>query len=232
MSDFNFFGRVSRIIIVGICLGSIKLVPTNSQTKLTKVCESTAILQKYLKDGGNPDARFKNTGGFESRNYPDNYPLLFCVSNEGAEILLKNGANPNVQFAGKTLLYRAYRIRNTSLIQLLLKHGANPNALTSYNDTSLLHQAVANGDVKMVKLLLKSSADVNIKNSRKATPLDVAIRRAQAETAEILMEKGGITNLESGSKRFRLLRKKINKLKIKRYRSRLRQIKQRKKSKF
>lgn len=228
MSDFNFFGRVSRIIIVGICLGSIKLVPTNNQTAPSKACNSTTILKKYLKEGGNPDARLKYNANFNNHKYPDNLPLLFCVSNEGAEILLRHDANPNVEFRGQTLLHKAFMFRNISLMQLLLKHGANPN-IQRYNGT-LLHEAAANGREEEVKLLLKNGVNVNVKNSRKATPLDVAVRRAQAETAEILMEKGGVTNLESGSKRFRLLRKKINKLKLKRYRSRLRQIQQRKKS--
>lgn len=234
MSDSGFYQAAAtwtwRFFVLGISLGTIKIIPVNNQMKLSKVCDSTTILRNYLKQDGNPDARLKNTGRFDSRNYPDNYPLLFCVSDEGAEILLKHGANPNIEFGSQTLLYKAYTSRNIVLMELLLKHGANPNHLTTYKLTSILHDAAARGKEEIVKLLLKNGADVNIKNRRKETPLDVAAKIYRVETVEILLVNGGVTNTELGSEKLSHLRKKLHKRKLKRYHRRLRKIRQQKQS--
>lgn len=228
MNDINFFGTTAkmllRIAILGVSLGTVKLMPVDNQIKLTQACKDNTLLQKYLKEGGDPNARLTNTHNSNSGKYPDNYPLLFCVSDEGAEILLKHGANPNLP------LKKAFNYKNINVMRLLLKYGANPN-LKLYNNNSLLHQAVSNGEKEIATLLLKNGADVNIKNRIQETPLDVAARRYQVEIAEILLEKGAVANRQSGSKSLSRLKQKVHKLKLRRYRLRLRQIKeQRKKS--
>ena len=217
-------------ILISSLLSSIKLIAIDNQMKVSHLCNSNIALQKYLKEGGNPDASLEKSG-FNSRIYHlNNYPLIFCVSNEGAEILLQHGANPNIEFNGQTPLQKAFVSKNFVLMELLLKHGANPDSKSKkYIGFNLLHQATASGNEEIVKLLLKNGANVNIKNNRKATPLDIAIQRHQTEIAEILIEKGAVANIYSDSKKLRSLRKKIHKLKLKRYHRRLRQIKQQRK---
>ena len=229
MSDLDFFGTTAkmmlRIAILGVSLGTVRLMPINNQVKVSQLCNSNTALQKYLKEGGNPDARLESTRFNSSTYYLNNYPLIFCVSDQGTEMLLKHGANPNIQVNGKTPLYNALISKNENKVKLLLKYDANPN-LKTFNKDSLLHRAVLNGEEEIVKILLKNGADVNIKNRGKETPLDVAVRRYQVEIAEILLEKGAVANRQSRSRRLRNLRKKIQKLKLKRYNTRLRQIKQ------
>lgn len=232
MSDFNFFSATTiwRFCILGIWLGTIKNeVPTTSTNRLNQVCKDTTLLHKYLKEGGNPDARLENNRTFSrSHSYHSQYPLLLCVSDEGAEILLKHGANPNVEAGGQTPLQKAFNSKNVKLMKLLLKYGANPNP-EPFNKTFLLHQAISNGEEEIAKILLKNGADVNVKNRIKETPLDVAARRYQVEIAEILIEKGAVANRQSGSRNLSRLRQQVHKLKLKRYRLRLKQIKQQRK---
>ncbi|MEM6752026.1 MAG: ankyrin repeat domain-containing protein [Cyanobacteria bacterium P01_C01_bin.38] len=235
MNNNNLFRVIAiwirRLCVLGIWITIIKNQIPNSTTKtLKKICRNTTLLKQYLEEDGNPDARFKNFKSFDSRNYSDTYPLLFCVSNEGVEILLKHGANPDIKFGSQTLLYKAYMSRNIILMELLLKHGANPNHLTTYKITSVLHDAAVRGKEEIVELLLKNGADVNIKNYRNETPLDVAAQQLRLDTVEILLENGGVTNTELGSQRLELVRKMLHERKLERYYKRLREIKQQQQS--
>ena len=222
---------IRRFCVLGIWITIVKnqapRIPTNT---LDQVCRDTSWLQKYLKEGGDPNARFKNIKSFNSYYYSDNYPLLFCVSNQGAEILLRHGANPDIEFRSRRLLYKAYMSRNISLMKLLFKHGANPNHLTTYYKiASLLHDAADNGREEIVKLLIENGADVNIKNHRKETPLDVAAQMYRIEIVEILVKICGVTNTELGSQKLELVRKMLHERKLERYYRRLRKIKQQQK---
>lgn len=55
----------------------------------------------------------------------------------------------------------------------LLASGASVNARGLDDDTPL-HDASSNGHVRLVKLLVEKGADINVKNKRGKTPLDVA----------------------------------------------------------
>lgn len=59
-----------------------------------------------------------------------------------------------------TLLMEAARAGSLDTASLLLENGANPNAETSHYHTALL-LASANGNLKMVELLVKNDADIN-----------------------------------------------------------------------
>ena len=115
-------------------------------------------------------------------------------------------------------------------MKLLLKHGANPNHLTTYYKiASLLHDAADNGREEIVKLLIENGADVNIKNHRKETPLDVAAQMYRIEIVEILVKNGGVTNTELGSQKLELVRKMLHERKLELYYRSLRKIKQQQK---
>lgn len=234
MNDANLFRVIAiwirRFCVLGIWITIVKnQIPNSTTNTIDQICKDTNLLKRYLKEDGNPNARFKDIPNFNDPNYSGNYPLLFCVSDEGAEILLKHGANPDIKFRNQTLLSREYTYKDIVLMELLLKYGANPNHLATYQITSILHYAAANGEEEIVKLLIENGADVNIKNRRKETPLDVAAKMYRVEIVEILVKNGGVTNSELGSQKLSDLKQILHKRKLKRYYRRLRKIKQQQK---
>ncbi len=113
-------------------------------------------------------------GYFET---PLNY-VVFHLKNESiAEVLLKNGANPNdISNKNWTPLNSATFNGDIKLVALLLSHGANINQKGS-NDWTALHYAVRNRNTNIVKLLLSKGADENQKDKFNRSPYTIAKER-------------------------------------------------------
>ena len=81
------------------------------------------------------------------------------------EILLNNGADPNIQNSmGETPLYQAVEMEKLSHVILLLKNGANAN-IAQIDGMTPLHLAVIKQNILIVKNLLKAKANPNIKSN-------------------------------------------------------------------
>ena len=96
---------------------------------------------------------------------------------EATELLLNNGADPNIQSSmGETPLYQACEMEKISHVNLLLKKGANPN-ISQIDGLSPLHSAVNKQNILIIKELLKYNADPNNKTILyEQTPLHFAIK--------------------------------------------------------
>ena len=96
---------------------------------------------------------------------------------DATELLLKNGADPNIQSSmGETPLYQAVEMEKISHVNLLLKNGANPN-ISQIDGLSPLHSAVNRQNILIIKELLKYNADPNNKTILyEQTPLHFAIK--------------------------------------------------------
>ena len=96
---------------------------------------------------------------------------------EATELLLNNGADPNIQSSiGETPLYQAVEMEKVSHVNLLLKKGANPN-ISQIDGLSPLHLAVNRQNILIIKELLKYNADPNNKTTLyEQTPLHFAIK--------------------------------------------------------
>jgi len=62
-----------------------------------------------------------------------------------------------------------------------------------------LHQAVANGDIEQVKLLISKGADVNSRNRLNGTPLHIAVQYRRQALIELLIDKGTDVNAKDSN---------------------------------
>lgn len=107
---------------------------------------------------------------------------------EMAELLLSNGANPNLSEGqrGTTLLeelsrtvgcpsdeksYRYVWEPKAKAMELLIRHGANVNLANRENGNTPLHYAAVSGNPDLVQLMFEHGAEVNAVNRGGYTPL-------------------------------------------------------------
>ena len=113
---------------------------------------------------------------------------------EIAELLIAKGAKLNVQNSlGYTPLDLAAMNDNKEIADLLRKHGGISGAADS------IHVAAAVGNIETVKQHLADGTDVNAKlkvGFKGTTPLDLAIKFNNSETADLLRKHGGKTGEE------------------------------------
>ncbi len=127
--------------------------------------------------------------------------------NEGVEILLAHGANPNqlvtdINGYKQPLLVQAilYGAENPHVIESLLKAGANPNAKDNIGHPAL-HVAVMRGNTQKIQLLLKYGADIESRNTLGHTALTTALLAPTAgnktKVIEMLLKSGANPNEQS-----------------------------------
>jgi|GEM_PF-2265252 len=102
-------------------------------------------------------------------------------------LLVKHGADLNT-------IYRTESSSNRSLVRSVLPPASNARAVAPEFQT-ILHVLARNGDVDMIKALLKMGADPNRLDSNQATPLLVAVGDGEYWVAKALLEHGVKPNL-------------------------------------
>jgi serine/threonine-protein phosphatase 6 regulatory ankyrin repeat subunit A len=141
----------------------------------------------------------------EERDIQGQTPLLHAVRRNREAIFkmfLEKGVNLEAKDAeGLTPLAHAVLNNNELLVKLLVEHGANTDDLY-LNDLDLqrdlksgVHNAIATGNLKLVRLLLALSVDVEERDTQGQTPLLHAVRRDNEAIVRLLLEKG--VNLET-----------------------------------
>ncbi|KAJ7176323.1 ankyrin repeat-containing domain protein [Mycena crocata] len=106
-----------------------------------------------------------------------------------AELLLKNGADPNEGSEHGTLLQRAAHMGKLDVVKLILERGADVNARCGPYGTPL-QAASAVGAVDVVQLLLSGGADPNINNTDNGTALELASRGQHLKIIRLLFNHG------------------------------------------
>lgn len=108
-------------------------------------------------------------------------------------ILLKNGANPNIfrDSCGSTPVFIAAQNGHSAVLTLLLNHGGNPNSF-KFNGASALFIATVGEHFHCVNLLLKYRASPNDKTFTKDYPLTLVWKHNKLDTARLLIQNGSI----------------------------------------
>jgi len=129
-------------------------------------------------------------------NEPDNQncmitPLLLAIDNNCNSIvkdLLENGANANLpQSNGTTPLMMAAQRDNLENVKLLIQYGAEINAV---NEDDMQGALVIAENWDVIRFLVQSGADLEIRDDWGQTPLAIAARIGDEKKAEILLELG------------------------------------------
>lgn len=127
--------------------------------------------------------------------WADNYDLYISKTAKIAQLLIADGATPDVAAAAA--------IGDLHLLNALLAAGADANAANDIGMTPL-HYAAMHGRTAAAAVLLDHGADVNSADHAGWTPLLLAVLGGQAQTAELLLEHGADPDAPSRSRRLAL----------------------------
>ena len=109
-------------------------------------------------------------------------------------MLLEHSADLNSKDeGGRTPLHGAidgsrFKGDYPQIVRLLLEHGADKNARDTQHWTPLHNASMGLADLDTVRISLKHGADVDAKNKLGKTPLQVALKEALSELAQLLSE--------------------------------------------
>eukprot|EP00403_Amphidinium_massartii_P007947 CAMPEP_0178373016 /NCGR_PEP_ID=MMETSP0689_2-20121128/1649_1 /TAXON_ID=160604 /ORGANISM="Amphidinium massartii, Strain CS-259" /LENGTH=619 /DNA_ID=CAMNT_0019992953 /DNA_START=21 /DNA_END=1876 /DNA_ORIENTATION=+ len=88
--------------------------------------------------------------------------------------------------AGLQPLHAAALQGHSAVVRLLVKQGADPNQM--FQGHGLVHEAAANGDVAMLRVLLSVNANVELQLQDSSTPLGIAAMQGHVEAVKLLLE--------------------------------------------
>ena len=156
---------------------------------------------KLLLESG-ADMELANNAGFT--------PLLLSIRRNHPEIakfLIARGANVNIRDAyGTTTLLEAAAIDSPELVQLLLAHHVDPNLADQTGHTALiivtrplLKPEHMNAATKIIDMLIKAGALVNIACQDGETPLKNAAMAGNAQAVQLLLDRNAEVNPPAGT---------------------------------
>ncbi|RYP78211.1 hypothetical protein DL771_000688 [Monosporascus sp. 5C6A] len=166
------------------------------------VCCRHKVLDLLIKAG----ADFKS--GKKEHDAPPNLrpPVVIAADNglrECVRVLLNHKADPNVECATGTALYRAVAGNHADVAQLLLEHEPKPDMeVTPSDQDMLLIRAVCTGNTELVSLLIKHGAKVDFVDPNGVfckTPLSRACKEGNLETVKLLLKNKADINYTGGA---------------------------------
>jgi len=111
-----------------------------------------------------------------------------------AELLLQNGASPNCQNWGQSVLGLAIKTGSERLVTLLLNYHAEVNGTAFY---SPLVAAVLKDQFSIVGILMKYGAQANLSKKYQKSPLAYAVEKGHIRSLQVLLECGADVNYSS-----------------------------------
>ncbi len=187
--------RISRHLayaLIGVCLSLSACVTwaddaTNLNLAVSR--DESYGLSQMLEKGVDPNLKEPQRG---------ETPLMIAIREKSMRSLQVLLASPKIDIEasannGDTALMIASYTHNTEAVKALLAHDAEVNR----HGWAPLHYAAAVGDADIVKLLLDKSAYIDAESPNKTTPLMMAARGGQTETAKVLIEAGADVSLKN-----------------------------------
>ena len=116
---------------------------------------------------------------------------------EGAQMLLKYGADPNLS-AGRnkeTPFAASLKEGKAHFAQLYLEHGAATDVIMANGNTPFIQAMDTSTELSIVEMMLKLGSDVNGKNKHGETALFKAINADRLDLVQLLLERGANPNL-------------------------------------
>ena len=146
-------------------------------------------LQELLDQGLSPNTRETQRG---------ETLLMLAVREKSNKVVTHLLHNPKTDIEAKakngdTALMLACFIGNMPAVELLLKAGAEVNK----PGWAPLHYAAANGNPKLVRLMLEESAYIDAESPNKTTPLMMAVRSGKYDAAALLIREGADVSLRN-----------------------------------
>ena len=157
----------------------------------------TNVVEALIIVGANANSRL-DISLFENQFVTT--PLIQAVPNGEEkpgiiEVLLKNGANVNVDNEnGWTPLLEAVSQNDFATVKSLVNYGANVSAINNEGWTPLM-QASKKGNLEILRFLLSNNADVNALNNYDQTALMIATEKGYPYIVKALLEKGAKVNI-------------------------------------
>lgn len=108
----------------------------------------------------------------------DEYPLHHALRNSKAKaavLLIKAGANLELESRGSTPLHIAASKGQYNMVEILIKHGALVNERNTMNGNTPLHYAIKKENVNTVQILMAHKADLMIMNFANQNCLQMAL---------------------------------------------------------
>ncbi|KAM5317992.1 ankyrin repeat domain-containing protein 23 isoform 2-T2 [Glossophaga mutica] len=146
----------------------VQLEPVDLEMFLKAAAENQeALIDKYLTDGGDPDAHDK---------LHRTALHWACLKGHSQLVnkLLEAGATVDTRdLLDRTPVFWACRGGHLDILKQLLNHGAQVNARDKEGDTAL-HEAVRHGHYRAMKVLLLYGAQLGMQNQASVTPVQLA----------------------------------------------------------
>ncbi len=101
-----------------------------------------------------------------------------------------------LQAASEGNLFQAIMSGEISYVKELMDKGANVNQRDDQFGITPLHTAAFHGRTEIVRLLLRSKADINAGDKEGETPLLSALAGGHAEISELLINRGAQINIK------------------------------------
>jgi hypothetical protein len=127
-------------------------------------------------------------------------PLFWAMAKsslKGFEILLQNGADPNVTAEGaikdkrpSSVIEIAAIAENPEYLRLALKHGGDPNFLVGYGDRTIIYEAIMNNRTDNIRILIEAEADLSHRDTAGETPMLTAASIKNFDMVYLFLERG------------------------------------------
>ena len=127
--------------------------------------------------------------------------MINVVSKESANdliSLLKLGVPLNNNYSGQTILHVGVKTKDVDIVKILLEWGMEPNIIAKVNGWTPAHTAAYINSPEMIDLLVEHGANLDIKNYKGKTPLQLAYDNMYVEVTRALL-KGNAKPIKLGS---------------------------------